>query len=85
MSELQSPRRPGGVPSSPGGEANDCFRAAKRWVHRHTPEGPGDMTPHIRTALTQKHLSIPIHAGYRIEHRSRPHRSSVVLHLLREG
>jgi secondary thiamine-phosphate synthase enzyme len=63
-------------------------------MYRHTAEGPDDMTSHIRTALTQTHLSIPIHAGrlalgtwqgvYLFEHRSRPHRRSVVLHLLLE-
>jgi secondary thiamine-phosphate synthase enzyme len=52
------------------------------------------MTSHIRTALTQTHLSIPIHAGrlalgtwqgvYLFEHRARPHHRSIVLHLLME-
>ena len=61
-------------------------------LYRHTAEGADDMTSHIRTALTQTHLSIPIHAGrlalgtwqgiYLFEHRARPHRRSVVLHLL---
>jgi secondary thiamine-phosphate synthase enzyme len=63
-------------------------------LYRHTAEGPDDMTSHIRTALTQTHLSIPVHAGrlalgtwqgvYLFEHRARPHRRSVVLHLLLE-
>jgi secondary thiamine-phosphate synthase enzyme len=63
-------------------------------LYRHTAEGPDDMTSHIRTALTQTQLSIPIHAGklalgtwqgvYLFEHRARPHRRSVVLHLLME-
>jgi secondary thiamine-phosphate synthase enzyme len=63
-------------------------------MFRHTAEGPDDMTSHIRTALTQTHLSIPIHAGrlalgtwqgvYLFEHRARPHRRGVVLHLLLE-
>ena len=63
-------------------------------LYRHTAEGADDMTSHIRTALTQTHLSIPIHAGrlalgtwqgiYLFEHRARPHRRSVVLHLLLE-
>ncbi len=61
-------------------------------LYRHTAEGPDDMTSHIRAALTQTHLSIPIHQGklvlgtwqgvYLFEHRERPHRRSVVLHLL---
>jgi secondary thiamine-phosphate synthase enzyme len=61
-------------------------------LYRHTAEGPDDMTSHIRTALTQTQLSIPIHNGklglgtwqgvYLFEHRERSHRRSVVLHLL---
>jgi secondary thiamine-phosphate synthase enzyme len=61
-------------------------------LYRHTAEGPDDMTSHIRAALTQTQLSIPIHKGklalgtwqgvYLFEHRERPHRRSVVLHLL---
>ncbi|MGP0073238.1 MAG: secondary thiamine-phosphate synthase enzyme YjbQ [Bryobacteraceae bacterium] len=61
-------------------------------LYRHTAEGPDDMTSHIRSALTQTQLSIPIHQGklglgtwqgvYLFEHRERPHRRSVVLHLL---
>jgi secondary thiamine-phosphate synthase enzyme len=61
-------------------------------LYRHTAEGPDDMTSHIRAALTQTQLSIPIHQGklalgtwqgvYLFEHRERPHRRSVVLHLL---
>jgi secondary thiamine-phosphate synthase enzyme len=61
-------------------------------LYRHTAEGPDDMTSHIRSALTQTQLSIPIHNGklalgtwqgvYLFEHRARPHRRSVVLHLL---
>jgi secondary thiamine-phosphate synthase enzyme len=63
-------------------------------LYRHTAEGPDDMTSHIRSALTQTHLSIPIHAGrlalgtwqgvYLFEHREHPHRRSVMLHLLAE-
>jgi len=61
-------------------------------IYRHTAEGPDDMTSHIRSALTQTQLSIPIHEGklalgtwqgvYLFEHRVRPHRRNVVLHLL---
>jgi secondary thiamine-phosphate synthase enzyme len=60
----------------------------------HDAEGPDDMPAHIRTALTQIQLSIPVAAGrmvlgtwqglYLFEHRSRPHRREVVLHLLGE-
>ena len=61
-------------------------------MYRHTAEGPDDMTSHIRSALTQTQLSVPIHDGelalgtwqgiYLFEHRVQPHWRSVVLHLL---
>jgi secondary thiamine-phosphate synthase enzyme len=61
-------------------------------LYRHTAEGPDDMTSHIRSALTQTQLSIPIHNSklalgtwqgvYLFEHRVRPHRRSIVLHLI---
>jgi secondary thiamine-phosphate synthase enzyme len=61
-------------------------------MYRHTAEGPDDMTSHIRSALTQTQLSIPVHNSklalgtwqgvYLFEHRVRPHRRSVVLHLM---
>ncbi len=60
----------------------------------HDDEGPDDMPAHLRTALTQVHLSIPVMAGamalgtwqgiYLFEHRRHPHRRSIVLHLLGE-
>ena len=63
--------------------------------YRHTIEGPDDMPAHIRAALTQTHVAIPIHEGrlalgtwhgiYLFEHRARSHRRSVVLHLLGEA
>ena len=59
--------------------------------YRHTTEGPDDMPAHIRAALTQTHLSIPVigrrmalgtwQGIYLFEHRSHPQRRSVVLHL----
>ncbi|MBW8726230.1 MAG: YjbQ family protein [Inquilinus limosus] len=58
----------------------------------HDAEGPDDMPAHIRTALTQVQLSIPVASGrpvlgtwqgiYLFEHRRRPHRREIVLHLL---
>jgi secondary thiamine-phosphate synthase enzyme len=61
-------------------------------LYRHAAEGPDDMTSHIRSALTQTQLSIPVHDGrlalgtwqgiYLFEHRERAHRRSVVLHLI---
>ena len=60
--------------------------------YRHTTEGPDDMPAHIRAALTQTSLSIPVIDGrmalgtwqgvYLFEHRSAPFRRSVVLQLL---
>jgi len=60
--------------------------------YRHITEGADDMPAHIRTALTGTSLSIPVIAGrmtlgtwqgiYLFEHRSSPHRRSVVLHLI---
>ena len=62
--------------------------------YRHTAEGPDDMPAHIRAALTQTHLSIPVVDGrlalgtwqgiYLYEHRTRPHRRQLVLHLVGE-
>ena len=61
-----------------------------RWVV-HTMEGPDDMPAHIKSALTQVSIGIPVSAGrmmlgtwqgiYLFEHRDRPHRRDVVLHL----
>lgn len=63
-------------------------------LYRHTVEGSDDMPAHIRAALTQTHLSIPVHDGrlalgtwqgiYVFEHRTAHHRRSVLLHLLGE-
>lgn len=63
-------------------------------LYRHTIEGPDDMPAHIRAALTLTQLSIPVDHGrmalgtwqgiYVFEHRSRPHRRSIVLHLAGE-
>jgi secondary thiamine-phosphate synthase enzyme len=58
----------------------------------HSAEGPDDMPAHLRAALTQTSLSIPILEGrpalgtwqgiYLFEHRARPHRREIVLHLI---
>ena len=60
----------------------------------HDAEGPDDMPAHLRTALTQTQLSIPVERGamalgtwqgiYVFEHRRRPHRRELVLHLIGE-
>ncbi|MGX7708217.1 secondary thiamine-phosphate synthase enzyme YjbQ [Methylobacterium sp. Gmos1] len=58
----------------------------------HGIEGPDDMPAHIRTLLTDAALTIPLVEGrlalgtwqgvYLIEHRDRPHRREIVLHLV---
>jgi secondary thiamine-phosphate synthase enzyme len=58
----------------------------------HNSEGPDDMPAHLKTALTQVQLSIPVVNGrlalgtwqgiYLFEHRVRPHRREIVLHLI---
>jgi secondary thiamine-phosphate synthase enzyme len=60
--------------------------------YRHTIEGPDDMPAHIRAALTQTNLSVPVVSGklalgtwqgiYLFEHRARPHRRTIVLHVI---
>jgi secondary thiamine-phosphate synthase enzyme len=59
---------------------------------RHASEGPDDMSAHIRSALTQTSLGIPVQAGepvlgtwqgvYLWEHRTHAQRREVVLHLI---
>ena len=63
-------------------------------LYSHILEGPDDMPAHVRAALTQTHLSIPLADGelvlgtwqgiYVFEHRSIPHRRRVSLHLIGE-
>ena len=58
----------------------------------HDDEGPDDMPAHLRTALTQVQLSIPLIDGrlalgtwqgiYLFEHRRRPHRRTLALHII---
>ena len=65
--------------------------APEEYGYRHDTEGPDDMPAHIRSALTQTSLSIPVIGGrmalgtwqgiYVFEHRSGPQRRSIVLHL----
>lgn len=57
----------------------------------HTAEGPDDMPAHIKAALTQVSFGIPVASGkmvlgtwqglYLFEHRDRPHRREIVLHV----
>ncbi|MBC7985871.1 MAG: YjbQ family protein [Sphingomonadaceae bacterium] len=63
-------------------------------AYAHDDEGPDDMPAHIRAALTQTQLSIPLAQGrlalgtwqgiYLFEHRRRPHRRTIALHLIGE-
>jgi secondary thiamine-phosphate synthase enzyme len=63
-------------------------------LFRHSDEGADDMPSHVRAALTAVQLSIPLSGGrlalgtwqgiYLWEHRTRPHRREVMLHLLGE-
>lgn len=61
-------------------------------AYAHDEEGPDDMPAHLRSALTQVQLSIPLVGGrlalgrwqgiYLFEHRRRPQPRSLALHLL---
>jgi secondary thiamine-phosphate synthase enzyme len=58
----------------------------------HTIEGPDDMPSHIRAMVTGVSVSVPVSEGrlmlgtwqgiYLIEHRDRPHRREVVVHVV---
>ena len=59
---------------------------------RHTAEGPDDMPSHVRSALTQTSVGIPLAEGrlalgtwqglYLFEHRDAPHTREVMLHII---
>ena len=61
-------------------------------MFEHTIEGPDDMPAHVRAALTQTNLSIPVVDGelalgtwqglYVYEHRTSGHDRRVLLHLI---
>ena len=63
-------------------------------LYRHKTEGADDMPAHIRSALTQTSLSIPVKNGalalgvwqgiYLFEHRDAPHEREIVMHVLGE-
>ena len=64
-------------------------------LYTHNDEGPDDMPAHIRTALTQTQLSIPVQDGrmtlgtwqgiFLLEHRRDPRTRRIVLHLIGEA
>ena len=63
-------------------------------AYEHDDEGPDDMPAHLRTALTQTHLAIPVQGGelllgrwqgvYLFEHRRRASTREIALHLVGE-
>jgi secondary thiamine-phosphate synthase enzyme len=63
-------------------------------LFKHTEEGPDDMPAHVRAALTQTSLAIPLRDGrptlgtwqgiYVYEHRNRAHQRSVQVHVIGE-
>ncbi|HKH97229.1 MAG TPA: secondary thiamine-phosphate synthase enzyme YjbQ, partial [Beijerinckiaceae bacterium] len=75
----------------------DLMTALDRLAPRDAPyvhgiEGPDDMPAHIRTMLTGASVAVPVLDGrpalgtwqgvYLIEHRDRPHRREILLHLV---
>lgn len=62
--------------------------------YEHDDEGPDDMPAHLKTALTNVSLSIPVVDGsmvlgtwqglYLFEHRAAPHRRTLALHVIGE-
>ena len=68
--------------------------APENGPYQHDSEGPDDMPAHLKTALTAVQLSIPVMDGemvlgtwqgvYLFEHRARPHRREIVLHVIGE-
>ena len=62
--------------------------------YEHDDEGPDDMPAHLKTALTQVQLNVPVMDGklmlgtwqgiYLFEHRARPSPREIVLHLVGE-
>ena len=62
--------------------------------YEHDDEGPDDMPAHLRAALTQTQLSIPLLEGtlalgrwqgiFLFEHRRMPHERQIVVHLMGE-
>ena len=66
--------------------------APRHGQYVHGMEGPDDMPAHIRTMLTDSGLTVPIRDGrlalgtwqgiYLFEHRRRPHRRTLALHVI---
>ncbi|MFM7736229.1 MAG: secondary thiamine-phosphate synthase enzyme YjbQ [Alphaproteobacteria bacterium] len=78
----------------------EVLRDLERWfaravvdgdpLFRHVEEGPDDMSAHVRGALTQASIAVPVHEGamrlgtwqglFLWEHRHAPHAREIVLH-----
>lgn len=75
-------------------EAYFAWIAPEAGAYEHDDEGPDDMPAHLRAALTQTHLAIPVqHAEpvlgrwqgvYLFEHRRNPPPREIVFHLVGE-
>lgn len=62
--------------------------------YRHNDEGPDDMPAHLKAALTQVNLTIPVAGAklqlgtwqgvFLLEHRARPHRRELIVTLIGE-
>jgi len=75
-------------------EAFFCRLVPERSGYRHEDEGPDDMPAHIKTALTQTQLTIPVDEGKPVlgvwqaislfEHGAAQHSRELVLHLIGE-
>jgi secondary thiamine-phosphate synthase enzyme len=63
-------------------------------LYRHNDEGPDDMPAHLKSALTQVQLTVPVSDGeiqlgtwqgiFLLEHRAAPHRRDLILTLIGE-
>lgn len=63
-------------------------------LYSHNDEGPDDMPAHVKAALTQTQLAVPVKRGrmllgtwqgiYLFEHRREQHRREIALHLVGE-
>jgi secondary thiamine-phosphate synthase enzyme len=63
-------------------------------LYRHNDEGPDDMPAHLKSAVTQVQLTIPVIEGqirlgtwqgiFLLEHRAAPHRRELILTLIGE-
>ncbi|MEZ5757886.1 MAG: secondary thiamine-phosphate synthase enzyme YjbQ [Emcibacteraceae bacterium] len=63
-------------------------------LYRHSTEGPDDMPAHIKAALTQTQLNVPISDNelmlglwqgiYIFEHRAHAHKRTIALHIIGE-